>query len=84
MAQVVRLRNGPEVLTEAILVACRLEERGFRLIAEGSDLRVVSTRTQLGHSETDRDTLTNFDRETIKKLKWHLLAVASYEPPPCN
>ena len=71
MPEMVPLRDGPTVALDAIILACDLELRGF-------ELRVAGDKLKLSAPETVRDTLTDQDRENIKKWKNHLLVVVSY------
>ncbi len=79
MAQVIDLKNGPTLPIAVFELALALETRGFTFQAVGDQLRVIPPRDTNG---TERDTLSEIDREAIKKWKLHLLAVVDYDAPP--
>jgi hypothetical protein len=65
----VTLVDGPTVPVAALQLLLALEARGCRLRAEGDALLV-----------SPRDRLTDVDRDQIRRWKWHLMALATYEP----
>jgi len=69
-AQFVALRGGPVLPLPAVLLALDLENRGFTLQADGTDLIVVPGSR-----------LTPEDCDAIRRWKSHLLAIVSYVPP---
>lgn len=70
----VMLNGGLTVPTEAFTVAHGLMNRGFDLKVEGDRLRVVG----IGGAKPD---LSAEDVERIKRWKFHLIALVSYDPP---
>jgi hypothetical protein len=72
------LNGGVTVPVEVIDLALDLENRGFQLQAVGDKLTVAPPRDTNG---TVRDTLSRNDKDHIRKVKTHLLAVVSYLAP---
>ncbi len=66
----VLLRGGLAVPVEPLLLVLDLETRGFGLHSDGGDI-VVSPASRL----SDRD------RRALRRWKFHVLALLTYEPP---
>ena len=66
----VTLKNGPTVPLAPLLLLLKLEERLFSLRQDG-DALLVQPPGQL----------TADDCASIRRWRWHLLALVAYEPP---
>lgn len=73
MPEFVTLKGGLVVSREALEFALDLEARGFTLQATMAGVLKLQSPDQ-----TVRDTLTQIDRERIRRLKGPLLAVVGY------
>ena len=65
-----QLRNGPLVREDALLLALALE-------AAGHEMRVTNGVLTV----TNGSALTPEQRQQISAVKFHLMAIAAYEPP---
>lgn len=65
------LRPGLIVSREALEAVLDLEQRGVRLTAQPDGAILAAPRTAL----------TDADRASVKRWKFHILAILAYEPP---
>jgi len=65
------LTGGLAMPLEPILLALKLEERGFVLTRDGPDTLIVEPHQLLSID----------DCSGIRRWKWHLLALVDYRPP---
>lgn len=70
------LRNGPTLPAAVICLALELEARGYGFSISGEQLRLLPPK------DKPEEALTPFDRERIRVMKSHLLALVAYVPPP--
>jgi hypothetical protein len=69
------LRNGPTLPMPVVLLALELEERGYGFALSGEQLRLLPPK------DKPNEVLTPADRERIRVMKSHLLALVAYVPP---
>ncbi len=66
---VAEMKNGLIIADEAITLALSLEDRNHRLTVQDGALHV-----------SDGKRLTAEDGAAIRRLRWHLMAIAEYQP----
>lgn len=71
----VTLKGGLTVPSEAVRLAVGLCNRGYDLVVEGEVLRLIP-------AGTSQDPLTDDDRTAIRRWKLHLMALATYQAEP--
>jgi len=70
MTELVELKGGLIVASDAVTLALALDQRGHTLTAKDGTLLV-----------SNGSALTPEDRAEIQQHRWHLLAIAGYQPP---
>ena len=70
----IELKAGPTVPSEAISLGLSLEARGLILKVDGDRLRVSGANGA-------KPDLSSEDAEQIRKWKFHLMALCTYEAP---
>ena len=77
ISEVVKLRNGPLVLVEAIRLMCALEERGWEFYTQGDG--ILHCTNMRGHKTHPRTyPMSTEENEAITRMKPHILAIAGY------
>jgi hypothetical protein len=66
----IQLKNGPIVRADAIALAIALEESGHKITAQYGKLFVSNSKT-----------LSPEIIEAIKRVRYHVIAIALYRPP---